>query len=122
MGLSPQAHDQPIKLHSYKGQTANVEASIVVRGEQFGRLSDLGFLWNESEQSYEVLGDIWDIEIGLRKSNRLNSSTFIQQLTVNYVQAAIESQYGMQLSVSEVTQLPNGSIQLVLEQQQQQVW
>ncbi|MCP9849168.1 DUF1257 domain-containing protein [Cyanobium sp. Morenito 9A2] len=102
LGHHPTEGQRPVR--GYLGQT--VLADLTLPQEEGG---DIGFRWNETSGSYELVTDLdlWKLQVPVER--------FLAQLTQRYALRSIlaaSTQEGFQ--VSEQTQHNDGSIELVV--------
>ena len=102
LGYSPEQGERPVR--GYRGQTTQAELAVVM---QEG--GDLGFRWNASSDSYELVTDLdlWKQTIPVER--------FLAKLTQRYALntvLAATSEEGFQ--VSEQSNQQDGSIELVV--------
>ncbi len=102
LGYSPEQGERPVR--GYRGQTTQAELAVVM---QEG--GDLGFRWNASSDSYELVTDLdlWKQTIPVER--------FLAKLTQRYALntvLAATSEEGFQ--VSEQSNQEDGSIELVV--------
>ena len=102
MGYAPDQGERPVR--GYRGQTVTADLAIAV---QEG--GDIGFRWNSTSQSYELVTDLdlWKQQIPVERF----LSKLTQRYALNTVLAATEKE-GFQ--VAEQTQAEDGSIELVV--------
>ena len=102
MGYAPDQGERPVR--GYRGQTVTADLAIAV---QEG--GDIGFRWNGTSQSYELVTDLdlWKQQIPVERF----LSKLTQRYALNTVLAATEKE-GFQ--VAEQTQTEDGSIELVV--------
>jgi len=64
LGFQADVYDNAINLKGYKNDTRKEVANIIVTKEQLnsftGASNDLGFLWNEEENKYEMICSEYD--------------------------------------------------------------
>ena len=102
LGYSPEQGERPVR--GYRGQTTQAELAVVM---QEG--GDLGFRWNASSDSYELVTDLdlWKQTIPVER--------FLAKLTQRYALntvLAATSEEGFQ--VSEQSNQQDGTIELVV--------
>jgi len=102
LGYSPEEGDHSVR--GYRGQTTQAELAVVM---QEG--GDLGFRWNASSDSYELVTDLdlWKQSIPVER--------FLAKVTQRYALNTVlsaTSEEGFQ--VSEQTNQQDGSIELVV--------
>ena len=102
MGYAPDQGERPVR--GYRGQTVTADLSVAV---QEG--GDIGFRWNSSSESYELVTDLdlWKQHIPVERF----LSKLTQRYALNTVLAATTKE-GFQ--VAEQTQTEDGSIELVV--------
>ena len=102
MGYAPDQGERPVR--GYRGQTVTADLAIAV---QEG--GDIGFRWNGTSQSYELVTDLdlWKQQIPVERF----LSKLTQRYALNTVLAATAKE-GFQ--VAEQTQTEDGSIELVV--------
>ena len=102
MGYAPDQGERPVR--GYRGQTVTADLAIAV---QEG--GDIGFRWNGTSQSYELVTDLdlWKQQIPVERF----LSKLTQRYALNTVLAATTKE-GFQ--VAEQTQAEDGSIELVV--------
>ena len=102
MGYAPDQGERPVR--GYRGQTVTADLAIAV---QEG--GDIGFRWNGTSQSYELVTDLdlWKQQIPVERF----LSKLAQRYALNTVLAATTKE-GFQ--VAEQTQTDDGSIELVV--------
>jgi hypothetical protein len=64
LGFQPDVYEVPFNLKGYRNDTRKEVANIIVTKEQLnsftGASNDLGFLWNEEENKYEMICSEYD--------------------------------------------------------------
>ena len=102
LGHDPAEGERPVR--GYRGQT--VQADLAVLADDGG---DIGFRWNESSGSYELVTDLdlWRQPIPVER--------FLAKLTQHYALRSILAASGEEgFQVSEQHQTADGSIELVV--------
>ena len=65
LGFSPDVFVEPEKLKGYRGDQRNEVANIVISRDQVnkftGASNDIGFLWNESKNKYDLIVSDYDV-------------------------------------------------------------
>ena len=102
LGYTPEQGERPVR--GYRGQTTQAELAVVM---QEG--GDLGFRWNASSDSYELITDLdlWKQPIPVERF----LAKLTQRYALNTVLAATNEE-GFQ--ISEQTNQQDGSIELVV--------
>ena len=102
LGYAPDQGERPVR--GYRGQTVTADLAIAV---QEG--GDIGFRWNSSSESYELVTDLdlWKQQIPVERF----LSKLTQRYALNTVLAATAKE-GFQ--VAEQTNTEDGSIELVV--------
>ena len=98
LGFTPEIHEEPQNLLGYRNDVREEKAHIIVRREQInsftGASNDLGFLWSEEENKYEMICSEYDTK--LKVDERV-----IQAYTKTVLEEALEKQ-GFKIKVSIV--------------------
>ena len=102
LGYTPEHGERPVR--GYRGQTTKAELAVVMQDG-----GDLGFRWNASSDSYELVTDLdlWKQTIPVERF----LAKLTQRYALNTVLAATNEE-GFQ--VSEQTNQQDGSIELVV--------
>ena len=102
MGYAPDQGERSVR--GYRGQTVTADLAIAVQDG-----GDIGFRWNSSSESYELVTDLdlWKQQIPVERF----LSKLAQRYALNTVLAATTKE-GFQ--VAEQTQTEDGSIELVV--------
>jgi hypothetical protein len=105
LGHSPSEGERPVR--GYRGQT--VVADLTIAAADDASASDLGFRWNSTTGSYELVTDLdlWQRPVPVER--------FLAQITQRYALRSIlaaSAEEGFQ--VSEQRQAADGSIELVV--------
>ena len=102
LGYSPEHGERPVR--GYRGQTTQAELAVVMQDG-----GDLGFRWNASSDSYELVTDLdlWKQTIPVERF----LAKLTQRYALNTVLAATNEE-GFQVSEQNIQQ--EGSIELVV--------
>lgn len=83
LNLDVLIHEEPVNLHGYQNDVREEQANIIIPKDQVnkftGASNDIGFLWNEKEQKYDLIISNYDKKLNMH--NRIIQA---------YVKVAIE--------------------------------
>ena len=85
LNLHPHLFEPAQPLVGYYGNQDKHSAEIVVAGSSIGTRADIGFAWNKTTNSYNIIHDEYET------ASRLGKNFFTHQLAIEYGKCAVSA-------------------------------